>query len=46
MNPTSPPAATKTLATDRALVASYLLALGGVPYPVKPIIVASLARAH
>ena len=46
MNPTHPPSAMKTLATDRDLVASYLLALGGVPYPVMPIIVASPVRPH
>lgn len=28
----------KTLATDRDLVVSYLLALAGVRFPIKPIL--------
>jgi hypothetical protein len=34
----------KTLATHRALVTSYLLALAGVPFPVKPILLPVSAR--
>ena len=35
----------KTLTTHRDLVLSYLLALAGVPFPVKPIILPVPARS-
>ena len=34
----------KTLATHRDLVTSYLLALAGVRFPVKPIVVPHVPR--
>jgi len=34
----------KTLATHRDLVLSYLLALAGVPFPVKPIVLRAPVR--
>jgi len=35
----------KTLATHRDLVVSYLLAMAGVPFPIKPILLPVPARS-